>query len=73
MRPQRGEERRHPNRAGLGLVVLVLLAFGAFAAPAGATHIPDQSFKADEMFTSPNQATNSDLAFVEDPYPPRAP
>jgi hypothetical protein len=28
-----------------------------------ATHVPDQSFKMDELFTSPNQATNSDFAF----------
>jgi hypothetical protein len=53
----------HRNRAGLRLFVLVLLTFGVLAAPAGATHIPDQSFKMDELFTSPNQATNSDLAF----------
>jgi hypothetical protein len=33
------------------------------ASPAAATHVPDQSFKAFELFTSPNQATNSDLAF----------
>ena len=31
-----------------------------------ATHVPDQSFKMDELFTSPNQATNSDLAFWGD-------
>src|SRR5918996_2397392 len=44
------------------------LAFAALsltvpAVPAGATHVPDQSFKMSEIFTSPNQATNSDLAF----------
>src|SRR3712207_7328556 len=33
---------------------------------AAATHVPDQSFKMDELFTSPNQATNSDLAFWGD-------
>ncbi|MGH2946992.1 MAG: hypothetical protein ACRDPC_12150 [Solirubrobacteraceae bacterium] len=44
-------------------MVLVLLTFGVLAAPAGASHVPDQSFKMDELFTSPNAATNSDLAF----------
>jgi hypothetical protein len=40
-------------------VVMMLLLPGA----ASATHVPDQSLKMDELFTSPNQATNSDLAF----------
>ena len=48
---------------GVGASLLVLLTFGVPASPAGATHVPDQSFKAFEIFTSPNQATNSDLAF----------
>jgi hypothetical protein len=57
------EIRMHVNRAGVGLCALVVLAFGVLTAPAGASHVPDQSFKASEIFTSPNQATNSDLAF----------
>jgi hypothetical protein len=57
---------KHVHRAGVGLCALVVLAFGVLAVPAGATHIPDQSFKANEIFTSPNQATNSDLAFWGD-------
>jgi hypothetical protein len=42
---------------------LAALAFIVPAIPAGATHVPDQSSKMSELFTSPNQATNSDLAF----------
>jgi hypothetical protein len=57
---------KHVHRAGVALCALVVLAFGVLAVPAGATHIPDQSFKANEIFTSPNQATNSDLAFWGD-------
>jgi hypothetical protein len=45
------------------LLVAVLVAVGVQASPAAATHVPDASFKMDELFTSPNQATNSDLAF----------
>jgi hypothetical protein len=46
-------------------IVLTLAALSLLvpAIPAGATHVPDQSRKMDEIFTSPNQATNSDLAF----------
>jgi hypothetical protein len=40
-------------------VVVTFLVTGALAASAGA----QSSFKMDEIFTSPNQATNSDLAF----------
>src|ERR687892_2031350 len=47
----------------LRLVLPGLLAFGLLAAAAGATHNADQHFKMTEVFTSPNQATNSDLAF----------
>jgi hypothetical protein len=47
----------------LRLVLPGLLAFGLLAASAGATHNADQHFKMTEIFTSPNQATNSDLAF----------
>jgi hypothetical protein len=47
----------------LRLVLPGLFALGLLAATAGATHNADQHFKMDEIFTSPNQATNSDLAF----------
>jgi hypothetical protein len=47
----------------LRLVLPGLLALGLLAASAGATHNADQHFKMSEIFTSPNQATNSDLAF----------
>jgi hypothetical protein len=47
----------------LRLVLPGLLAFGLLAAAAGATHNADQHFKMDEIFTSPNQSTNSDFAF----------
>jgi hypothetical protein len=43
-----------------------LLGLSTWAFPASATHAPDQSFKMSEDFTSPNQATNSDLAFWGD-------
>jgi hypothetical protein len=43
--------------------VLALAALGFMSTPAAATHIPDQSSNAFELFTSPNQATNSDFAF----------
>jgi hypothetical protein len=45
------------------VLALAALALMVPAIPAGATHVPDQSFKMSEIFTSPNQATNSDLAF----------
>jgi hypothetical protein len=47
------------------LVVPSVLALGlvTWALPAGAGHVPDQSNRMFEEFTSPNQATNSDLAF----------
>jgi hypothetical protein len=45
------------------LVLPGLLALGLLAASAGATHNADQHFKMEELFTSPNKATNSDLAF----------
>jgi hypothetical protein len=43
-------------------VVMLLLVPGT----AGATHVPDQSSDMNELFTSPNQATNSDFAFWGD-------
>jgi hypothetical protein len=50
-------------RRVLHSLAFVLVSFGMLTAAAGATHVPDQSFKAQEIFTSPNMATNSDLAF----------
>jgi hypothetical protein len=40
-----------------------MLALGIVASVAGAQAPGDQQEKMDEIFTSPNQATNSDLAF----------
>jgi hypothetical protein len=48
------------------LALLCSLLALSLSAPAWATHIPDQSSGMDEIFTSPNQATNSDLAFWGD-------
>jgi hypothetical protein len=45
---------------------VMALGVSTWAFPASATHVPDQSFKMSEDFTSPNQATNSDLAFWGD-------
>jgi hypothetical protein len=47
-------------------VVSVVLTLVLLPGTAGATHVPDQSRKMSEIFTSPNQATNSDLAFWGD-------
>src|ERR687892_2383214 len=54
-----------------GLVRFVLpsvlaLGLATWAFPAGATHNADSHFQMSEDFTSPNQATNSDLAFWGD-------
>src|ERR687891_2492800 len=54
-----------------GLVRFVLpsvlaLGLATWAFPAGATHNADSHSKMSELFTSPNQATNSDLAFWGD-------
>jgi hypothetical protein len=52
------------RKARTGLVsVLALLVLGVLAAPASATHNLDRHLEADEIFTSGNLATNSDLAF----------
>jgi hypothetical protein len=48
------------------LPTVLAVSFASWAFPASATHVPDQSFKMSEDFTSPNQATNSDLAFWGD-------
>jgi hypothetical protein len=50
-------------RLAFRLVVAVAVTLALLPGTAAATHVPDQSHRADELFTSPNQATNSDLAF----------
>src|SRR5687767_10684798 len=50
-------------RPALRLLAAVVVVLGLVPGTAFATHTPDQSFKMDELFTSPNQATNSDFAF----------
>jgi hypothetical protein len=50
-------------RIAFRLVVPVILILALLPGTAAATHVPDQSSRMDELFTSPNQATNSDLAF----------
>jgi hypothetical protein len=47
----------------LVLLCSALVVLGVVAAPASAQITQDQAFRMDEIFTSPNQATNSDLAF----------
>jgi hypothetical protein len=44
-------------------LIAVVLTLALLTGTAGATHLPDQSRNMAELFTSPNQATNSDLAF----------
>jgi hypothetical protein len=48
------------------LLVSTVVALGILAGVAGAQAPGDQSEKMQELFTSPNQATNSDLAFWGD-------
>jgi hypothetical protein len=50
-------------RVALRLLAAMVVAVGLLPGTASATHVPDQSFKMAELFTSPNQATNSDFAF----------
>jgi hypothetical protein len=50
-------------RTALRLVLAVAVTVALLPGTAAATHVPDQSFKLTELFTSPNQATNSDFAF----------
>jgi hypothetical protein len=45
---------------------VLALGLATWAFPAGATHVPDQSSKMSEIFTSPNGRTNSDFAFWGD-------
>jgi hypothetical protein len=45
---------------------VLVLGLSTWAFPASATHVPDQSSKTFEEFTSPNGRTNSDFAFWGD-------
>jgi hypothetical protein len=45
---------------------VLALGLATWAFPVGATHVPDQSNKMSEIFTSPNGRTNSDFAFWGD-------
>jgi hypothetical protein len=45
---------------------VLALGLATWAFPAGATHVPDQSDRMSELFTSPNGRTNSDFAFWGD-------
>jgi hypothetical protein len=53
-------------RFSFRLLVFVLVTLGLLAGIAGAQPVADQAKKMDEIFTSPNLATNSDLAFWGD-------
>src|SRR5688572_10704922 len=53
-------------RLAFRLVVPVILLLALLPGTAAATHLPDQSSNMDELFESPNEATNSDLAFWGD-------
>src|ERR687898_640027 len=53
-------------RIALRLLAAVVVVVGLLPGTAAATHVPDQSFKMTELFTSPNRATNSDFAFWGD-------
>jgi hypothetical protein len=50
-------------RLSFPFLLAAVLALGVLTGPASAGHVPDQSKKMDEIFTSPNQSTNSDFAF----------
>ena len=50
-------------RRSLRVLVATIVALGLVAGVAGAQAPGDQSKEMDEIFTSPNMATNSDLAF----------
>ena len=50
-------------RQSLRVLAATIVALGVVAGVAGAQATGDQSNKMDEIFMSPNQATNSDLAF----------
>src|SRR5688572_33452876 len=48
------------------LLISTVVALGLLAGIAGAQPVADQAFKMKPLFTSGNQATNSDLAFWGD-------
>jgi hypothetical protein len=48
-------------RVALLLLAAVVVVVGLLPGTAGAIHVPDESFRMYELFTPPNQATNSDL------------
>jgi hypothetical protein len=50
-------------RFAFRLLPALVLTLGLLAAPAAATHAPDQNKRMTTVFTSPNQAINSDFAF----------
>jgi hypothetical protein len=50
-------------RLSFRFLLAAVLALGVLTGAASAGHVPDQSKKMDEIFTSPNQSTNSDFAF----------
>lgn len=50
-------------RLSLRIFLAAALVLGVLSGAASAGHAPDDSRKLEELFTSPNQATNSDLAF----------
>src|SRR3954447_19922569 len=50
-------------RTALRLLAAAVVMAALLPGTAAATHVPDQSSKMAELFTSPNQAVNSDFAF----------
>jgi hypothetical protein len=62
-----GRKERISMKSVCRTLALALVAAGLLASPAAAQiTVQDQSFKMDKLFTSGNQATNSDLAFWGD-------
>jgi hypothetical protein len=50
-------------RTALRLLAAAVVLAALIPGTASGTHVPDQHLRMSELFTSPNQATNSDLAF----------
>jgi hypothetical protein len=50
-------------RTALRMFAAVAMTVALLPGTAVATHVPDQSFKTSQLFTSPNQSINSDFAF----------
>jgi hypothetical protein len=50
-------------RVALRLLAIAVVFVGLIPGTASGTHVPDQRLRMSELFTSPNMATNSDLAF----------